>query len=424
MVKQKKTNRRKSKHNTYIARSLSTKRNSSKTKNMKMDKIIQINDSDDSDKDINTKEKDKGRSKINYNKNKNEEIIIIKDTKQEESSSLIHVKELNNLMINIFEQKMNEYLIKNEMSEEETMKRVNLIRKLKKIILTKNNKNEFYLVGSFFQKTNLKDSDIDITIINKNYINPFIDKRSNAEKRNEEIKDLYHLRNQIKNKLKYKLLKLIYSKVNIIKIITSENIYVDVSINKYKSYVSGIIIQNIIKDHPILEKLFKIIKQILKEKSIAKYSKNKIVGSYILFHLLYFFYQIYKNFVSNYDLLLICGKTRNDINTNDYNLQEIIKKNGGDNLIEILALFFYFYGFIFDNGICGFQLFHNKKYRLIENTDWPEDKILILSFDYYYYPEYITRDYRNYNILKMTCAELYSEIIEKIKTCANIIEFK
>ena len=151
--------------------------------------------------------------------------------------------------------------------------------KLNQLVKSYNDKMSLILFGSSSQNTCTVFSDIDVTIIDDNKSDySFLE----LEKLNELM---YFLE---KNEYSYDM-RLIDAKVPIIKgTHASTGVKIDISYNRMNGYEDSFFIKNILEENNIIRQAIIILKILLRENDLNEpYSGG--MGSYLLFHLVYFF---------------------------------------------------------------------------------------------------------------------------------------
>ena len=154
---------------------------------------------------------------------------------------------------------------------------------LKQIIKRKRPEWKVHLFGSFRQGTSTVFSDLDFEII--------ID---NTSSRKRDIDELFYLMKILKHNDFSNNIRLIRARVPILKATcTKTEISVDISVNRHNGYQAADLIKKIISRHKILKPMIIIIKILLKIHSLNE-SHTGGMSSFLLFHLVYFFYIKYK----------------------------------------------------------------------------------------------------------------------------------
>ena len=160
---------------------------------------------------------------------------------------------------------------------------------LKQIIKRKRPEWKVHLFGSFRQGTSTIFSDLDFEII--------IDNNSS---RKRDIDELFYLMKILKHNDFSNNIRLIRARVPILKATcTKTGISVDISVNRHNGYQAADLIKKIISRHKILKPMIIIIKILLKIHSLNE-SHTGGMSSFLLFHLIYFFYIKYKQGEKNY----------------------------------------------------------------------------------------------------------------------------
>ena len=160
---------------------------------------------------------------------------------------------------------------------------------LKQIIERKRPEWKVYLFGSFRQGTSTVFSDLDFEII--------IDNNSSRKK---DIDELFFLMRILKQNDFSNNIRLIKARVPILKATCTETkISVDISVNRHNGYHAADLIKNILSRHKILKPIIIIIKILLRQYNLNE-SHSGGMSSFLLFHLVYFFYIKYKKGEINY----------------------------------------------------------------------------------------------------------------------------
>jgi DNA polymerase sigma len=154
---------------------------------------------------------------------------------------------------------------------------------LKQIITRKRPEWKVHLFGSFRQGTSTIFSDLDFEII--------ID---NTSSRKRDIDELFYLMKILRSNDFSNNIRLIRARVPILKATcTKTGISVDISVNRHNGYQAADLIKRIISRHKILKPMIIIIKILLKINNLNE-SHTGGMSSFLLFHLIYFFYIKYK----------------------------------------------------------------------------------------------------------------------------------
>ena len=154
---------------------------------------------------------------------------------------------------------------------------------LKQIIKRKRPEWKVHLFGSFRQGTSTIFSDLDFEII--------ID---NTSSRKRDIDELFYLMKILRTNDFSNNIRLIRARVPILKATcTKTGISVDISVNRHNGYQAADLIKRIISRHKILKPMIIIIKILLRNNNLNE-SHSGGMSSFLLFHLIYFFYIKYK----------------------------------------------------------------------------------------------------------------------------------
>ena len=161
--------------------------------------------------------------------------------------------------------------------------------RLKQMIPFYNSNFSVILYGSFCQNISSIFSDIDITIVNNSY---------NSYMELYELENLRYflIRNGYSNDI-----QLINARVPILKGTHSlRGIKVDISFNRLNGYEDSLIIKKIIEENKIIKKAIIILKVLLRRYYLNEPFSGGM-SSFLLFHLVYFFYlECKKNFSLKY----------------------------------------------------------------------------------------------------------------------------
>ena len=158
-------------------------------------------------------------------------------------------------------------------------KREIALDKLNQLVKSYNNNMSLILFGSSSQNTCTIFSDIDVTIIDDNKFNySFLEL--------DELNQIMYFLER--NNYSYDML-LINAKVPIIRgTHASTGVKIDISYNRINGYEDSFFIKNILEENNIIRQAIMILKILLKENDLNEpYSGG--MGSYLLFHLVYFF---------------------------------------------------------------------------------------------------------------------------------------
>ena len=142
---------------------------------------------------------------------------------------------------------------------------------------------EIVLFGSFSQNTSTVFSDLDFSII------------SNVNSsRNMDINELIYLMKILRNEGFSRNIRLVKARVPILKATCSlTGINVDISVNRENGYKAAKIIRKILKKHKLIKPSIIILKILLKKNNLND-AHTGGMSSFLLFHLVYFFYLIYQ----------------------------------------------------------------------------------------------------------------------------------
>ena len=183
------------------------------------------------------------------------------------------------------------------------------VQLLKQTIRRKRPEWRVHLFGSYKQGTSTVFSDLDFEII--------IDKNSS---RKRDIDELFFLMKILKHGDFSNNIRLIRARVPILKATcTATGISVDISVNRHNGYQAADLIKNIIAKYKILKPIIIILKILLKMNKLNE-AHTGGMSSFLLFHLIFFFYlyyiknKLYLVSLDNYELKDI--KNTNKININ------------------------------------------------------------------------------------------------------------
>ena len=168
------------------------------------------------------------------------------------------------------------------------------------------------LFGSFSQNTSTVFSDLDFAVLSSDL----------DSSRKMDINELIYLLKILKREGFSRNIRLIRARVPILKATCSlTGINVDISVNRENGYEAAGIIRNILQKSKILRPTIIILKILLKNNSLND-AHTGGMSSFLLFHLVYFFYIIY-----------IKRTKKNEINNNSHTIinYSIENKNSEDN---------------------------------------------------------------------------------------------
>ena len=184
---------------------------------------------------------------------------------------------------------------------------------LKQIIKRRKPEWKVHLFGSFRQGTSTVFSDLDFEIL--------IDKNSS---RKRDIDELYFLMKILRNNEFSNNIRLIRARVPILKATCSATgINIDISVNRKNGYEAADMIKKILSRHKILRPIIIILKILLKMNKLNEPHTGGM-SSFLLFHLVYFFFIQYKN-TNNTDNIEGWQQNNNNDNNN-------IKNNSNNKL--------------------------------------------------------------------------------------------
>ena len=172
------------------------------------------------------------------------------------------------------------YIIPNNIS---LTRRQNTMQRLTKIIQKHQPNWKVVLFGSFSQNTSTVFSDLDFVILNE----------SNYSSKNFDIKELYYLMNILRKDGFSRNIRLIKARVPILKATCSlTGINVDISVNRQNGYQAAAFIRKILEKYKVLKPTIIILKILLKKNNLNE-AHTGGMSSFLLFHLVYFFF-VYK----------------------------------------------------------------------------------------------------------------------------------
>ena len=193
------------------------------------------------------------------------------------------------------------------------LQRQNTKQRLINIIKKYQPKWKVFLYGSFSQNTSTVFSDLDFAII------------SNVDSsRKKDLNELIYIMKILRNDGFSRNIRLIRARVPILKATCSlTGINVDISVNRDNGYKAARIIRNILDKCKVLKPTIIILKILLKKNNLND-AHTGGMSSFLLFHLVYFFYLTYQKRIQ-------IGIYKN-IDNNDK--EENIKKNNINNMDE------------------------------------------------------------------------------------------
>ena len=162
---------------------------------------------------------------------------------------------------------------------------------------------KIFLFGSFSQNTSTVFSDLDFAII------------SNVDSsRKKDLNELIYIMKILRNEGFSRNIRLIRARVPILKATCSlTGINVDISVNRDNGYKAARIIRNILAKYKILKPTIIILKILLKKNNYND-AHTGGMSSFLLFHLVYFFYLTYQKRIQN--------GIYNDINIDNNNIEQ------------------------------------------------------------------------------------------------------
>lgn len=147
---------------------------------------------------------------------------------------------------------------------------------------------KIFLFGSFSQNTSTVFSDLDFAII------------SDADSsRKKDLNELIYIMKILRNDGFSRNIRLIKARVPILKATCSlTGINVDISVNRDNGYKAARIIRNILGKYKVLKPTIIILKILLKNNNLND-AHTGGMSSFLLFHLVYFFYITYQKRIQN-----------------------------------------------------------------------------------------------------------------------------
>ena len=305
----------------------------------------------------------------NNNQNSNDEFIF--DTNNEnEKGTPIWMKPETKEIKNISERFPKEildyvnYIIPNTEKLDKCQETINL---LTEIIKNKKPKWKVVLFGSYGQNIPTVFSDIDILIISDEYNKDF------------ELKQMYNLMDILKEEGFCDQIKLVKAKVSILKATCiNTGINVDISMNQENGYHAIGVVKKILKRYEILKPSIIILKILLKKFDLNESSSGGM-PSFLLFHLLYFFYiQKYKinnigdkNEFSPNEKIII-NPDGNIIDKEEIKNEKLIDND--INIGEFILSFLKYFGFEFDYKNNGLSLNDDNFGKIFDKNERPDIK--------------------------------------------------
>ena len=188
--------------------------------------------------------------------------------------------------------------------------RQNTRQRLKNIIKKYKPDWQIILFGSFSQNTSTVFSDLDFSVMS-----------GTDSSRKMDVNDLIYIMKILRNEGFSRNIRLIKARVPILKATCSlTGINVDISVNRDNGYKAAKIIRNILARYKLLRPSIIILKIMLK-----KYNLNDAhtggMSSFLLFHLVYFFYLTYQKRIQNgiYNNLFEIEQNKSNISENNSN---------------------------------------------------------------------------------------------------------
>ena len=223
----------------------------------------------------------------NNNSSNNKQIIsnnnVIENKKEEKKPQWMKQDTKNIKNINSrFDKEIIEYvdyIIPKNLSLAQRQKTTQLLTK----IIKKYKPNwEVVLFGSFSQNTSTIFSDLDFVILS-----------DEDSSRKIDYKDLIYIQRKLRYENFSQNLILIRARVPILKGICSlTQVHVDISVNRDNGYKAAKIIRKILRKYKMLKPTIIILKILLKNNKLNEASSGGM-SSFLLFHLVYFFYITY-----------------------------------------------------------------------------------------------------------------------------------
>ena len=204
--------------------------------------------------------------------------------------------------------------------------RQNTILNLTNIIKKYNPNWKVLLFGSFSQNLSTVFSDLDFCIIDNN---------ENCSSRKRDINKLFNLMKILKREKFYSKIILIKARVPILKLVCKENdINIDISMNHINGCQTGLLIRKILDKNFLLKPVIILLKVLLKMYDLNEASSGGM-SSFLLFHLVFFYYNKYKKEIYEKNIFnqmykineeekeykLLCEDISNNSNGNDINME-------------------------------------------------------------------------------------------------------
>jgi len=169
------------------------------------------------------------------------------------------------------------YIIPNNAS---LIRRQNTVKRLTNIIQKYQPNWKVVLFGSFSQNTSTIFSDLDFVILNE----------ANYSSKNLDIKELYYLMNILRREGFSRNIRLIKARVPILKATCSiTGINVDISVNRQNGFQAASLIRKILEKYKVLKPTIIVLKILLKKNNLNE-AHTGGMSSFLLFHLVYFFF--------------------------------------------------------------------------------------------------------------------------------------
>ena len=213
------------------------------------------------------------------------------------------------------------------------IQRQNTISTLKNIIEKYKPNWKVYLYGSFSQNTSTIFSDLDFAILDN--------KNDNSSNRRIDIGELIYLLEILNDEKFGKNIRIIIkARVPVLKATCSlTNINIDISMNRLNGYQSASIIRKVLEKHKMLRPIIIILKILLRTYHLNDASTGGM-SSFLLFHLVYFFYIQYQKEVKKANCKDEEDEIENEKNENNF-FSDLFENNGNNENEDEVGLFNY-----------------------------------------------------------------------------------
>ena len=213
------------------------------------------------------------------------------------------------------------------------IQRQNTISTLKNIIEKYKPNWKVFLYGSFSQNTSTIFSDLDFAILDS--------KNDNSSNRRIDIGELIYLLEILNDEKFGKNIRIIIkARVPVLKATCSlTNINIDISMNRLNGYQSASIIRKVLEKHKMLRPIIIILKILLRTYHLNDASTGGM-SSFLLFHLVYFFYIQYQKEDEKANCKDEEDEIENEKNENNF-FSDLFENNGNNENEDELGLFNY-----------------------------------------------------------------------------------